>query len=58
MGIIISLSHNTVVKTQRINDRKPLSTEAGASPVLKQLLATSQGNDPLAVKYQILLPGG
>lgn len=58
MGIIISLSHNAVVKTQRVNGRKPLSTEAGASQVLKQLLATSQRNDPLAVKYQTLLPGG
>lgn len=58
MGIIISLSHNAVVKTQRVNGRKPLTTEAGASQVLKQLLATSQRNDPLAVKYQTLLPGG
>lgn len=58
MGMIINLLRNTIGRTQRVNAHIVSSRVTRASRVLKQLLVTSETNDPLAVQCQVLVPGG
>lgn len=57
MGLVIKLPHNTIVRTRQVKACEVLSTVTDALQVLN-IISRRLNRNTLAVKYQILLPGG